>query len=681
MITKSSLPYIIAGATGAIIASVIPLLLTSSQADTKLLPFQGRLTDSAGTAIADGAKVVEFKMYDAPTGGNVKWAGEVHKLSINGGLVNTMLGSKTSLGSVDFSTPTYLQITVDAQAVGAPGSGAIDAADPPLLPRQSVIGSVYASVAGGIQYSTGQGTFSTGGWEKVFSGGNPDTGRIDGSKIAGSSVGLSALSAEAIANLGASGSLTQGSLVPSMTAQETIEIRDAVAITKDAGNNVRLWKANSSVGSRSAFYGFAKAAAAINAPVTIHQFGALTGFTGSKALSAGSSYYVGTTNGTITPIYPAGNPIYVGYALASDTLFVDPFGVTKKWSNQNYWGNGNNGQLSTTQNISFTDSQENGDVVVKQYTNLTINEGHTMTVQNRCRGLVIYVDGNCTINGTLTMTKRGASADPTQPNSIASTGIRLIRRKAGATETLPASDVGGTGLGGVGSAWRSVETLQPGIDSNGKIFLITSQGGAGGLGNALYNGGNPGNKLDFGTGGGGARSGSSSYVGESGAAGTCFSGGSAAGAPSSGNGSTPNTGGALFGGAGGQGNVSGNDQPLGAGGGGGAGNPGGIGGTGPLGNGAAGETGTGGLLVLFVRGNLSISASALISANGAVGGVGGNVHAGSGGGSGGGRIILLHAGSLNNTGTVQANGGLGGQGNYQGKNGGDGAITVDQVDP
>src|SRR5687768_3681066 len=114
MKTKSYLPYILAGTAGAIVASLAPLLISPSKADTKLLPFQGRLTDAAGTSIPDGAKVVEFKIYDAPTGGSVKWAGEVHKLSVNGGLVNTMLGSKASLDNVDFSTPTYLQITVDA---------------------------------------------------------------------------------------------------------------------------------------------------------------------------------------------------------------------------------------------------------------------------------------------------------------------------------------------------------------------------------------------------------------------------------------------------------------------------------------------------------------------------------------------------------------------------------------
>jgi hypothetical protein len=151
MIQPRLLPYAIAGATGALVAFVVPLFINTSHADTRLLPFQGRLTNADGTPITpDQAKVVEFKMYDAPTGGTVKWAGEVHKLSVNGGLVNTMLGTKAPLGGVDFSTtPTYLQITVDAN-----NDGQITSADPPLLPRQSVVGALYASVAGEIQYNT-----------------------------------------------------------------------------------------------------------------------------------------------------------------------------------------------------------------------------------------------------------------------------------------------------------------------------------------------------------------------------------------------------------------------------------------------------------------------------------------------------------------------------------------------
>ncbi|MBK1835053.1 tail fiber protein [Roseibacillus ishigakijimensis] len=131
-------------------AKLLLLLLAGDVAATpQLLPFQGHLTDAGGNAIADGAKVVQFKIYDAPVSGTAVWAGEVHKLSVNGGLVNTILGTKTAFSEtysggakVMFSEPLYLEITVDAD-----GSETITAADPPLLPRQVLLPSNFSHVA------------------------------------------------------------------------------------------------------------------------------------------------------------------------------------------------------------------------------------------------------------------------------------------------------------------------------------------------------------------------------------------------------------------------------------------------------------------------------------------------------------------------------------------------------
>jgi len=43
----------------------------------KLLPFQGRLTDQNGIALNNGVRLVQFKIYDAPVGGQAVWNGEV----------------------------------------------------------------------------------------------------------------------------------------------------------------------------------------------------------------------------------------------------------------------------------------------------------------------------------------------------------------------------------------------------------------------------------------------------------------------------------------------------------------------------------------------------------------------------------------------------------------------------
>ena len=53
-----------------------------------------------------------------------------------------------------------------------------------------------------------------------------------------------------------------------------------------------------------------------------------------------------------------------------------------------------------------------GDMVFRAYRDLVIDEGVTITTEYPCKGLYIYCDGDCVINGTLSMTARGAKFDP-----------------------------------------------------------------------------------------------------------------------------------------------------------------------------------------------------------------------------------------------------------------------------
>jgi len=75
------------------------------------------------------------------------WAGEVHRASINGGLINVMLGSKNPLPNDRpddpsrsfFDAALYLQVIPDANA-----DDKITEADPPLLPRQAIVPVLFA---------------------------------------------------------------------------------------------------------------------------------------------------------------------------------------------------------------------------------------------------------------------------------------------------------------------------------------------------------------------------------------------------------------------------------------------------------------------------------------------------------------------------------------------------------
>ena len=113
-------------------------------------------------------------------------------------------------------------------------------------------------------------------------------------------------------------------------------------------------------------------------------------------------------------------------------------------------------------NVTYTVPNKNGsydgDMVVKQYSSMTINNGDTITTDQPCRGLMILVQGNCTINGTLSMTGRGAYANPTSnggsdSNSVDANGLRMPFVTSGGSSSLSASN---TLFNGCGNDARSV---------------------------------------------------------------------------------------------------------------------------------------------------------------------------------------------------------------------------------
>lgn len=335
----------------------------------------------------------------------------------------------------------------------------------------------------------------------------------------------------------------------------------------------------------------------------------------------------------------------------------------------NYFGNGLDGIVTISSNTSLVVPNKNGsydgDMVVMNYQSLTINNGVTLTTDQPCRGLLIYVDGNCTVNGILSMKQRGALANPTvngasDLNPVSSDGLRFPFRTSSGTTSLSSSNIL---LNGCGNLARSSIENHPSLFSNGTVITISRTGAAGGGSNSSGNNGSTGQS--GGGGGGQSLQGQAPQgVGGNGAAGTCFSGGSGGGGGGWDNGAGgPGT---LYGGRGGDGNGAGgcNFHT-----GGGSGNPRG---NGTCSNVAA-EEGTGGLIVLVVKGNLTIGSGGRITAEGSAGGYPTATNLGNsrGGGSGGGNIVLAYSGIYTNNGTVTANGTssnssiLGGNGSIQ----------------
>jgi hypothetical protein len=348
-------------------------------------------------------------------------------------------------------------------------------------------------------------------------------------------------------------------------------------------------------------------------------------------------------------------------------------------------------------NVTYTvpnkSGSYDGDMVVKQYTSMIIDAGDTVTTDQPCRGLLILVQGNCTINGTLSMKARGAFANPTtgggsDGNPVDSNGLRLPFLTNGGSSTLTAS---GSLFNGCGNDALSVIANFKTISGNGDILQVTRTG----AGNTTPYGGSAGsrNKFNNGTSGtnhlGGGGEGSIGYGGGEGTgkSATCFSGGSAGGGRNNA-GATDTTGG-NYGGQGGLGRSGHTARCTG-----GAGNPNGNettnGSYGGATNSSNGESGTGGSIWLIVGGNLTIGASGLITVQGSRSdSINGNGYewCSTGGGSGGGSIKIAYKGTFTNNGTINVNGGLAGvpfndgAGNYssEGGNGGNGTYTALQV--
>ena len=288
-----------------------------------------------------------------------------------------------------------------------------------------------------------------------------------------------------------------------------------------------------------------------------------------------------------------------------------------------YFGDNSNGPLNLTGSItnvrtfvsrSFASTQD-GVPIVKNFSSLFISRSVVVSPTLRCRGMLIFVDGDATISGSLRMTGRGAKFTGSDAS------FRTINPPY------------------LGDYWST--QLFPSASYLSRVFAVGAAGAPAGPVGAL-----PGVAGSAGilgrSGGGGSGGGAPTVAGGPGSAGTSFSGGSGGGGAYTGFGG----GGAVsFGGAGGAGPVAAS--------GGGAGNPAGV-------NGVVVGEGTGGLLILIVRGNLRIGPNGSIAANGITGNGSTAASNGTGGGSGGGILYVYYGGTLTNNGTVTSNGGPGG---------------------
>lgn len=278
----------------------------------------------------------------------------------------------------------------------------------------------------------------------------------------------------------------------------------------------------------------------------------------------------------------------------------------------------------------FTSAEDDRWAFVVVDGDFTINSGQTFIPANRKLGTVIYATGAVVVDGTVSMTARGASHGSGAGN-VAAGAIRIITGTYGGVTNPEIPAAGGAGAGPLGDGATS---------GNGVAGSAGSGGGTGGGGAGAYNAG----------------------ISGAGAAGTSYAGGAGSGGARLANSATAGA----DGGAGSAGTSADSAQT-----GGGAGTPPGAGG----GTGTTGDTGgagTGGGLILFSE--AAISGSGTIAANGSAGGASAGPSANGGAGSGGGTVTVIAASGSGPT--VEANGGAGGSGTRSGGAGGAGTARL-----
>ncbi len=125
----------------AIVGILLLTLSGTAQSDIpKTISYQGRVTDSGGTPVADGNYTMRFFIYDAVTGGAILWDSSAQPVNVSNGIFNVLLGeSPQPMMDLDFDQDYWLLVRF----------AGID-----QIPRQRLASVGYAYMASGLVAGT-----------------------------------------------------------------------------------------------------------------------------------------------------------------------------------------------------------------------------------------------------------------------------------------------------------------------------------------------------------------------------------------------------------------------------------------------------------------------------------------------------------------------------------------------
>ena len=86
--------------TAIFVCAALLLMSVTAWADVPpYMSYQGVISDSSGDPVPDGYYDITFGLYTVETGGTADWE-ETQTLSVEGGIVNALLGSVVPLGDL-----------------------------------------------------------------------------------------------------------------------------------------------------------------------------------------------------------------------------------------------------------------------------------------------------------------------------------------------------------------------------------------------------------------------------------------------------------------------------------------------------------------------------------------------------------------------------------------------------
>lgn len=208
------------------------------------LNFQGRLTDASGNPMAAGTYNMKFRIYDASSGGTLKWSEQRANSAstgvtvTTGGLFSVQLGDVSSLPANIFSTTDtatlYFEIELPTPATATCTTAACEAySEGPMSPRNKLGSSSYAfnsDTLDGLDSTAF--AAATGSANYIQNGSSPQTANFN---VTGT--GTAALLQAATFDRASAGTLTIGGTnATSITMADSATLSAGLSLTLTGGN-------------------------------------------------------------------------------------------------------------------------------------------------------------------------------------------------------------------------------------------------------------------------------------------------------------------------------------------------------------------------------------------------------------------------------------------------------------